>query len=453
MAAIRKTKTRLEAGFVALDPINGYVRAWVGSRDYVTAPYDHVASSRRQPGSTFKPVVYAAALEAGFTPDMMVRNQAVEIQTSGADVWRLASASNAAEFVSLREGLAKSHNNVAAQLMQSVGARKTAAMAERLGVRQSRLDEVPSLALGTSPVSLLEMASVYATIAAEGIYNEPALITRIADATGDVKYEHSSHPQRAMSQESALYLTDMLRDVVDYGTGQRIRYQFGVQGDVGGKTGTTQNNMDGWFMSVHPQLTTGAWIGFDDPRITFRSDFWGEGAHNALFIVGDVLRQAVASGVVNTRVRFSNPPQPVVRDRFADRASTWVGRQFGRLAESMRGAGDQRSRPQIRPDWIAEQPERRGRASEASRRSRRSPDRRISELSYRLQEYEQLKQRIAEGLQTTLDDGRLDDRLLEAYRRERESNPDLQQLERELDGRIRRWIDEAERRISESDGR
>ena len=462
MSAIRKTKTRLEAGFVAIDPRNGFVRAWVGSRDYVTAPFDHVASSRRQPGSTFKPVVYAAALESGYTPDDVVRNEAVEIRSAGADVWRLASARDATEFISLREGLAKSHNNVAAQLIQEVGPRKTAAMAERLGVRDSELNEVPSLALGTSPVSLLEMASVYATIAGEGLYNEPVFISAITEAGGRTIYEHEPNPQRVMSAESAIYLADMLRDVVDYGTGQRIRYQFGVRGDVGGKTGTTQNNMDGWFMTIHPHLTTGAWVGFDDPRVTFRTDFWGEGAHNALFIVGDVLRQAVASGQLNTRVRFADPPPPIEHLQFADRASNWVSSRFGRIAEAFRKNRDAPSRPQIRPDWIADESASRERrvprnsAGNRVRTERRSDRPRaapgISELTSRLKDYEQLKERIAEGLES-LRDGDSADGLLDAYRRERESNPDLEALERELEVRIRRWIDAAERRIAESEDR
>lgn len=437
MAAIRATKGRLEAGFVALDPRNGHVLAWVGSRDYVQAPFDHVAASRRQAGSTFKPVVYAAALEDGLAPDDLVPNDDIEFRVGRDDVWRLASSDNAPRYVTLREGLARSHNNVAAQLIDRVGVRKTAALARKLGVTDSNLDEVPSLALGTSPVSLLEMASVYATIAAEGVYTEPTLIVRIKSRTGEVLFEADPGTHQAISVESARYLTDMLRDVVGGGTGQRIRYQFGVPGDLGGKTGTTQNNMDGWFMLIHPHVVAGAWVGFDDPRVTFRTDFWGEGAHNALFVVGDVFRQASAHGALDRQARFTDPPAPQIRYPFTHRASNWFDRQFGRIADAFRSeddapADDSRRRARYRPEW-----------EERTGDTRREPDRRSDD---RMQAYERLRQRIAEGLESG--DG-LADRIIDAYRRERDSNPDLRELERELDVRVRRWLEEAEERLAE----
>ena len=453
MSAIKRTKTRLEAGFVAIDPRNGHVKAWVGSRDYVRAPYDHVASARRQPGSTFKPVVYAAALESGYSPDDLVPNQPVELRDGRSETWRLAAARDEPMYVSLREGLTASHNNVAAWLMQEIGTRKTVGMADRLGIRQSELDAVPSLALGTSPVTLLEMASVYATIAAEGVYHEPLLVTSIADSTGAVVAAYASEPLRVMSQNNAIALTDMLRDVVDRGTGQRIRHQFGIRADVGGKTGTTQNNVDGWFMMIHPHLASGAWVGFDDPRIRFRSDFWGQGAHNALFVVGDVYRQASANGALSQRARFADPPRRRGDLHFADGRSTWFGRQFDRIVGAFgHNAGqDERSAGRrVAPDSRRADRSARDDRSGRSARTRGDGDSRdrIAELADRLEEYERMKQRLEGIIENLRESGDLDDRILDAYNRERESNPEVRELERALETQVRRWLAEAEAGLS-----
>jgi penicillin-binding protein 1A len=355
-------------------------------------------------------------------------------------------------YVSLREGLTASHNNVAAWLLQDVGSRKTVAMAERLGIRQSRLDAVPSLALGTSPVTLLEMASVYATIAAEGVYHEPLLVTSIVDSTGAVVAEYVSEPVRVLSQDDAVALTDMLRDVVDRGTGQRIRHQFGIRADVGGKTGTTQDNVDGWFMMIHPHLASGAWVGFDDPRIRFRSDFWGQGAHNALFVVGDVYRQASANGALSLRARFADPPRRRGDLYFADGRRSWFGRQFNRVAEAFgRGDGEEDDdsdetrleRRRASRDRHAEQT-RRLRAEDAARR-------RATELADRAQSYARLKQQLAEIVENIEGAGDIGDQILEAYKRERESNPELRELEAELEIRVHRWLSEVEADLNNAD--
>ena len=303
--SIRTVKTRLESGFIVVQPGTGHVLAWVGSRDYFKTPFDHVASAKRQPGSTFKPVVYAAALERGYKPDDLVRDEDVNIRVGRSDIWRLASSSDdEAGYTSLRDALANSRNNIAAALIADVGIKRTARLANKMGIDDSPLVEVPSLALGTSPTSLIEMATMYTTIASDGIRYEPVLVSSITDADGNVVAEFTGSSDRALSEESARLLTDMLRDVVDEGTARRIRYQFGIDADVAGKTGTTQNNMDGWFFLMHPDVVAGAWVGFDDPRVTFRSDFWGEGAHNALFLVGDFFRAGTRSGTISRQRRF-----------------------------------------------------------------------------------------------------------------------------------------------------
>jgi membrane peptidoglycan carboxypeptidase len=167
-----------------------------------------------------------------------------------------------------------------------------ASLARSLGVRESDLDPVPSLALGTSDVTLLEMATAYATLAAEGLYREPVPVTRVETRDGRVLAEFGASSERALPRDVAQTVVHMMRGVIDRGTGVRIRNQFGVSADVAGKTGTTQNGADGWFLLMHPNLVAGAWVGFEAPAVSFRSDWWGQGSHNALLVVGDFFREA-----------------------------------------------------------------------------------------------------------------------------------------------------------------
>lgn len=310
MATLRERKTRLEAGLVALAPASGQVRAWVGSRDFATDSFDHVQQARRQPGSTFKPFVYGAALEAGMDPQREFRNGPAAIRQPDGSVWRPADTGPAGGWSSLEDGLVHSRNGITAQVMEAVGARKVVAFAQRLGVRESRLDAVPSLALGTSPVTLLEMASAYASIAALGEYHAPVLVTHVNDSAGQLVARFAppadAAPQRVLEPAVAMQLIDMLRAAVERGTGRGIRAVHGIEADVAGKTGTTQNNADGWFVLMHPQLVTGAWVGFNDPRVTLRSDHWGQGAHNALHVVGDFTRQALAERAIDPQAAFPN---------------------------------------------------------------------------------------------------------------------------------------------------
>jgi penicillin-binding protein 1A len=309
MAALRARKTRLETGFVAIAPANGHVLAWVGSRDFATDSFDHVQQARRQPGSTFKPFVYGAALEMGMSPGREFKSRNAAIRLPGNGVWQPRDEGPAqGDKASLEDGLVYSRNAVTAQVMDEVGPAQVVKFAQRLGVRDSRLEQVPSLALGTSPVSLLEMASAYATIAALGEYREPVLVTQVRDAQGRVLAEFGPPPgsagERVLQPDVALQLIDMLRAAVDRGTGRGIRDVHAIQADVGGKTGTTQNNADGWFMLMHPGLVAGAWVGFNDPRVTLRSDHWGQGAHNALHVVGDFMQQALDQRALDARAGF-----------------------------------------------------------------------------------------------------------------------------------------------------
>jgi penicillin-binding protein 1A len=309
----------LQAGFLALDPRSAEVKAWVGSADFAQEQFDHVNQARRQPGSTFKPFVYGAAFAQGLSPEDVFVDEVVTFHERGGAVWSPRDASPPThQPMTLRGGLVQSRNTITAQVMQRVGPQKVAELAYNLGVRESRLDLVPSLALGTSPVTLREMVTAYGTLANDGQYmGEPRLVARLEDRKGRV-LALPPRPQavEAMSRPRALQLVNVMRGVVDEGTGAAIRARYGIQADVAGKTGTTQDNSDGWFILMHPQLVAGAWVGFNDNRVTM-GESWGQGARSALPMVGDFFVQALRVHAVDARVEWDiprprpKPPEPV----------------------------------------------------------------------------------------------------------------------------------------------
>jgi penicillin-binding protein 1A len=325
MAKLRNNKTRLQAGFVAIDPLTGYVKAWVGSRDFTTDQFDHVIQARRQPGSTFKPFIYGAAMEQGMSPDKRFIDRAVEIPLADGTIWRPSDLSEpTGEPMTAREGLILSKNTITVQVMQEVGPKKAADLARRMGVNQSKLDEVPSLALGTSPVTPFEMVSAYSTLAAHGEYHTPIFITRITDKNGHVLERFENQGRRVLSDRTVGNLINMMRDAVDRGTGQAVRTQFGLRADVAGKTGTTQKNSDGWFILMHPRLVAGAWVGFNDARITMRSNYWGEGGHNAILVVGDFFRHILNAQFIDPGAQFSYArPREYFWEPLLDRLKDW----------------------------------------------------------------------------------------------------------------------------------
>ncbi|MGZ8289092.1 MAG: penicillin-binding protein 1A [Telluria sp.] len=313
IAALRAAKTRLESGFVAIDPQSGEIKAWVGSRDFRRDQFDHVAQAARQPGSTFKPIVYGAALEKGMSPEQPYVDAVLDIKAGDGKVWRPTDMTGSSgNRMTLRDGLVYSKNTITAQVMQDVGLPGIIQLARDLGIKDSALASVPSLALGTSPVTLLEMVSAYSTIAAQGEYRAPVFVKRITDRQGNVIAEFGGvAPRRAMSNESAVMLIDMMRGVINRGTGTGVRYRFGITADVAGKTGTTQKNADGWFILMHPNLVAGAWVGFNDNRVAMRSNYWGQGGHNAILLVGDFFKSALESGKIDARAAFPGAPKPV----------------------------------------------------------------------------------------------------------------------------------------------
>ena len=311
MRAARLAKTRLEAGFIALDPRTGQVLAYVGSRDASVDQFDHVGQALRQPGSTFKPFVYGAAIFGGMRQDHTYFDEPPQVAMSNGTTWSPTDMSGASyEPLTLRQGLARSKNTITAQLIMEIGPQSVISYARSLGIVKADLQAVPSLALGTSPVTLMELAGAYGTMAALGVRRETRVISHITDRDGHEVARFSSAPQRVLPEPHMVELVDMLRDTINYGTGGQLRSKFGIKADVAGKTGTSQRNADGWFMAMRPGIVMGAWVGFNDQRVTMRSNQWGQGGRNALLIVGDFMKAAGEARLIDMKERFPNPPPP-----------------------------------------------------------------------------------------------------------------------------------------------
>ena len=339
--SLKRQIERVQAGFVAIDPQDGHVLAWVGGRDFGEVQFDHVAMSRRQPGSTFKPFVYAAAIANGFSANSLMRDeQIVYVDPDTRRRWTPRNVGSASgQLLPLKDALAYSKNTITAQLTLEIGPREVADYAQRMGIR-SELDAVPSIGLGTSEVSLLEMTAAYGTIANYGRYREPVFITRIEDEAGNVIARFSENSRQAIPATVAYSVLDMMRGVADYGTGVRIRNQYGVRDDVAAKTGTSQNGADGWFMLMRPNIVMGAWVGFATPSLYFRSDYWSQGAHTALPIVGKFYNAAksAAPDVMASEARF-NPPPGWIEPQPID--TTWdaMGEEYAQYAAYLDSIG------------------------------------------------------------------------------------------------------------------
>jgi penicillin-binding protein 1A len=328
----------VQAGFMAMDPRNGHVLAWVGSSDFEVDQYDHVSQARRQPGSTFKPFVYGAAFMEGMRPSDTFIDQPVQLRGKGGEVWSPKDVTPpTGKAMTVRDGLVQSRNSITAQVMDKVGPARVARLAQAMGVRDSKLDEVPALALGTSPVTLREMVGAYGAIANSGVWTEPVLVLRIEDKAGKVLDAFvPSRSEQAMPRAAALTLVDTMRGVVDEGTGTAIRSRYGITADVAGKTGTSQDNADGWFMLAHPQLVAGAWVGFNDQRITM-PDSWGPGARSALPIVGEFFQQAQRNRWIDAQAEFEIPrPKPKPKERERDPLERLVDDVIDAVAKILR---------------------------------------------------------------------------------------------------------------------
>ena len=334
MDSLRAVRTRLEVGLVAVEPGTGFVRAWVGGRSFAQDQYDHVAQAKRQPGSTFKAFVYTAAVDWGYRPGDRLPDVARTYDDGEGQRWTPTNSGGGASgaLVTLRQGLVYSKNTISARIVHEVGPGYVARVARRMGI-VSPLREVPSLALGTSEVTLLELTSAYGTLAAGGVRHVPIVVTRIEDKDGRVLADFSPTAERAIASSTAYTVVDMMRGVTSEGTGAAVRSRYGLRGDFAGKTGTTTQNADGWFVLMHPRLVVGAWVGFNDRRIAFRSSHWGQGGVGALSLVGDFMRrvQDDDSFALPDTERFQAPPG---YDDLIQNAPSWHDAAAGLLLDS-----------------------------------------------------------------------------------------------------------------------
>ena len=275
----------LNAGFIALDPHSGDLKAWVGGIDFRFFKYDHVTAPR-QTGSAFKPIVYLTAMENGITPDEYFENK-FKVYTDYDDWSPRNSHDEYGGYYTMKGALAKSLNTVSVEVLLEGGIDNTISLAKNLGI-SANLPDYPSLALGVASISLKDLTEAYAGIVNDGIPVKTHYLVQIADNKGNVleTFKDEQPTEQLASPENCRAVIQMMEAVVDNGTGRAIRNVYHIPGDFAGKTGTTQNNSDGWFMGVTPNLITGCWVGANDPRVHFRSTTYGQGAYMALPIVG-----------------------------------------------------------------------------------------------------------------------------------------------------------------------
>ena len=283
----------LNAGFLALDPHSGNLKAWVGGIDFRFFKYDHVTAPR-QTGSTFKPFVYLAALENGIQANKYYENR-FRVYPEYDDWAPRNSHDEYGGYYTMKGALAKSLNTVSVDVLLETGISNTIKTAEKLGIT-AEMPKYPSLALGVASVSLKEMAEAFATIVNDGIAKKTNYLVKIEDKNGKVleTFNTSAIEKQVVSEENCRTLIQMMKAVVENGTGRGIRTIYNIPGDFAGKTGTTQNNSDGWFIGITPDLVSACWVGADDPRVHFRTTTYGQGAYMALPIVGKFFSKTYA---------------------------------------------------------------------------------------------------------------------------------------------------------------
>lgn len=306
--SIRYYKSFLRSGLVSIDPSNGHVKAYVGGLNYTHFQYDMAMKGRRQIGSTMKPFVYVLAMEDGYTPASMVSNSQRTYRVAGG-TWtpRNANHARAGQMVPLKWGLSQSSNWATANLMSQVdpSGNRLKRLLQIFGVANPDIHASMALCLGTCEMTVAEMASAYTAFVNKGIRCAPVLVSKIEDSEGNIIAEFTPRMNEAISEQSSYNMIDMMRAVVDQGTGRRLRTRFGLSGPIAGKTGTTNNNADGWFVGYVPRLVTACWVGGEDRDIHFNSTSVGQGAATALPVWAFYMRRVYADQSLGYRASES----------------------------------------------------------------------------------------------------------------------------------------------------
>lgn len=318
--SIRYYKSFLQTGFMAMEPQTGYIRAWVGGIDFRHFKYDHVKESRRQVGSTFKPFVYALAIQEGYSPCDQIPCIKTCIMGEDGKEWCPNNSGGKADekyenkMITLKKALALSLNYISAYLMKQFGPASVVAFARNVGIT-SPLEPVPSLCLGTADISVYEMVGANSTFANKGTWIEPTFVTRIEDKNGKVLEEFIPQSREVMSEEKAYIMINLMQGVVDYGTGSRLRRNYKLMNPIAGKTGTTQNNSDGWFIGLTPDLVAGGWVGGEDRSVHFDLTDQGQGAAMALPIWGLFFQKVYADKTLKvSKGAFDKPSRKIQFD-------------------------------------------------------------------------------------------------------------------------------------------
>ncbi len=289
--SLKYYKAFFRAGFMAMDPHTGHVKAYVGGPDYRYFMYDMVSVGKRQVGSTIKPILYTLAMQEGLGPCEKVPNIRQQFTLPDGKIWAARGGiKREKEMVTLKWGLANSENNISAWVLKRFTPEAVAQMAAKMGI-QSYIDPVPSIFLGTAEISLKEMVAAYSIFANKGVYNSPIPVFRIEDKYGNKLAEFKAESREVITENTAYLMCNLLEGVVSSGTGVRLRYRYGLKNAMGGKTGTTQQHSDGWFIGVTPDLVGGVWVGAEDRSIHFQTLANGQGASMALPIWGLFLQK------------------------------------------------------------------------------------------------------------------------------------------------------------------
>ena len=311
----------LHTGFISIEPKTGFVRAWVGDIDFKHYKYDHVKQGVRQPGSTFKPLLYSCAMDVnGLTPDSKVMDAPQTFTLADGKTWtpKNSDGKYKNDYLTLRQALAKSVNSVSAYLISNLaqnngGPELLVSYAKKMGIT-SPLDAVPTLCLGTSDVSVFELTNAYSVFVNKGIWNEPVILLRIEDKYGNTLEEFRHESRQVLNEQTASYMIELLKGSVEEegGTSVALRTVYKLPCEVGGKTGTTQGSSDGWFIGITPELVSGAWVGGEERCIRFRSMQFGQGAKMALPIFGYYMQKVYADKTLQYQYTFDELSMPPI---------------------------------------------------------------------------------------------------------------------------------------------
>ena len=308
--SIRYYKSILRAAFMAIEPSTGHIKAYVGGPNYRYFKYDNVRQGARQVGSPIKPFLYTLAMQEGLSPCHKVVNVPQSFIV-GEDTWTPRSTDKAewiGKTVTLKWGLTHSSNNISAYLMKQFGPEAMVQMMRKMGI-SSHVDAVPALCTGPADLSVYEMVSAYNTFPSKGVYVSPLFVTRIEDSQGNVLSEFTNVKREAISDQTAFLMVNLMQGVVNQGTGGRLRSRYQLRGEIAGKTGTTNDNADGWFIGYTPTLTAGVWVGAEDRQVHFQSLALGSGSNMALPIWGIFMKKVLADGTlgISENDRFMEP--------------------------------------------------------------------------------------------------------------------------------------------------